>query len=131
MKTKKLDALLILKQIEDQLVPRLRLNLVERVVHYRLLRHTRLEGRLKLRFSIVWLTRGIRLSAAPARQAAPATSSKSCCLTKFTPPPRTGLCLDASPAGRAPPASTRRISSSRKRAARPFMPVTAASASTA
>ena len=75
MKTQKLDALLIWKQIEDQLVPRLRLNLVERVVYYHLLRHTRLEGRLKLRFSIVWLTRGIRLSAAPARQIRPLPGS--------------------------------------------------------
>jgi 5-methylcytosine-specific restriction endonuclease McrA len=69
MKPKNLDALLIWKQIEDDLVPRLRLNLVERVVYYHLLRHSRLEGRLQLRFSIQWLTRGIRLSAAPARQA--------------------------------------------------------------
>ncbi len=69
MKTNKLDALLIWKQIEDQLVPRLRLNLTERVVYYHLLRHSRLEGNLQLRFSILWLTRGIRLSAAPARQA--------------------------------------------------------------
>lgn len=69
MKIKNLDAILIWKQIEDQLVPRLRLNLVERVVYYHLLRHTRLEGKLRLRFSILWLTRGIRLSAAPARQA--------------------------------------------------------------
>jgi hypothetical protein len=69
MKTQKLNLLLIYKQIEDHLVPRLRLNLVERVVYYHLLRHTRLEGRCKLRFSIQWLTRGIRLSAAPVRQA--------------------------------------------------------------
>lgn|SRR5215469_1546689 len=69
MKPKNLNALLICKQIEDDLVPRLRLNLVERVVYYHLLRHTRLEGKLQLRFSILWLTRGIRLSAAPARQA--------------------------------------------------------------
>jgi 5-methylcytosine-specific restriction endonuclease McrA len=69
MKPKNLDAILIWKQIEDDLVPRLRLNLVERVVYYHLLRHTRLEGKLQLRFSILWLTRGIHLSAAPARQA--------------------------------------------------------------
>ena len=69
MKVNKLNLLLLFKQIEDQLVPRLRLNLVERVVYYHLLRHSRLEGRLQLRFSILWLTRGIRLSAAPARQA--------------------------------------------------------------
>jgi len=69
MKPKNLDALLICKQIADDLVPRLRLNLVERVVYHHLLRHSRFEGKLQLRFSIQWLTRGIRLSAAPARQA--------------------------------------------------------------
>jgi 5-methylcytosine-specific restriction endonuclease McrA len=63
------NTLLVWKQIEDTLVPRLRLNLVERVVYYHLLRHSRLEGKLQLRFSILWLTRGIRLSAAPARGA--------------------------------------------------------------
>ncbi len=69
MKPGNLDALLICKQIADDLVPRLRLNLVERVVYHHLLRHSRFEGKLQLRFSIQWLTRGIRLSAAPARQA--------------------------------------------------------------
>jgi 5-methylcytosine-specific restriction endonuclease McrA len=69
MKNITLNAVLIWKQLEDDLVPRLRLNLVERVVYYHLLRHSRLEGKLQLRFSIQWLTRGIRLSAAPARQA--------------------------------------------------------------
>jgi 5-methylcytosine-specific restriction endonuclease McrA len=69
MKNKELNAVLVWKQLEDQLVARLRLNLTERAVYYHLLRHTRLEGKLQLRFSILWLTRGIRLSAAPARQA--------------------------------------------------------------
>ena len=53
MKTRTLNALLIWKQIEDDLVPRLRLNLVERVVYYHLLRYTRLEGKLQFRFSIL------------------------------------------------------------------------------
>ena len=69
MKNKKLNAVLIWKQLEDVLVLRLRLNLTERVVYSHLLRHSRLEGKLQLRFSILQLTRGIRLSAAPARQA--------------------------------------------------------------
>ena len=69
MKTKKLDALLLWKQIEDQLVPRLRLNLVERVVYCHLLRHSRLEGKLQLRFSIRRVARGTRLSGAPVRRA--------------------------------------------------------------
>lgn len=69
MKTKKLDALLVWKQIEDQLVPRLRLDLPERAVYYHLLRHSRLEGRFRLPFSIPWLARGTRLSPGTAREA--------------------------------------------------------------
>lgn len=69
MKTQKLNALLIWKQIEDQLVPRLRLDLPERAVYYHLLRHSRLEGRVRLRFSIPWLARGTRLSSGTAREA--------------------------------------------------------------
>ena len=69
MKISKTNALLIWKQLEDDLSPRLSLNVTERVVYSHLLRHSRLEGRLRLRFSIVWLMRGTRLSAAPARQA--------------------------------------------------------------
>ncbi len=34
-----------------------------------LLRHSRLEGKLRLRFSIRWLARNIRLSSGPVRQA--------------------------------------------------------------
>jgi hypothetical protein len=67
MKISKTNAVLIWKQIEDVLVPRLCLTVNERVVYSHLLRHSRLEDRL--RFSIVWLMRGARLSAAPARQA--------------------------------------------------------------
>jgi 5-methylcytosine-specific restriction endonuclease McrA len=69
MKISNINALLIWKQLEDDLSPRLCLNVTERVVYSHLLRHSRLEGRLRLRFSIVWLQRGARLSAAPARQA--------------------------------------------------------------
>lgn len=69
MKTKKLNLLALYRQLEDDLFPRLRFNLTERIVYYHLLRHTRLEGKLQLRFSILWLMRGIRLSAAPLRQA--------------------------------------------------------------
>jgi hypothetical protein len=69
MKISKTNAVLIWKQLEDVLVPRLGLTVVERVVYSHLLRHSRLENRLRLRFSIVWLMRGARLSAAPARQA--------------------------------------------------------------
>jgi len=67
MKIKKPNAELLWKQLEDQLVPRLRLSVIDRTVYSHLLRHTRLEGKLRLRFSIVWLARNIRLSAGPVR----------------------------------------------------------------
>jgi len=69
MKICKTNAVTIWKQIEDDLSPRLYLTVTERVVYSHLLRHSRLEGKLRLRFSILWLMRGARLSAAPARQA--------------------------------------------------------------
>src|SRR6266436_6174844 len=69
MKICKTNALLIWKQLEDVLVPRLGLNVVERAVYSHLLRHSRLEDRLRLRFSILWLARGARLSAGSVRLA--------------------------------------------------------------
>jgi predicted DNA-binding transcriptional regulator len=69
MKTKKPNAELVWKQLEDQLVPRLRLSLIERTVYAHLLRHSHLEGKVRLRFSIRWLARNIRLSSGPVRQA--------------------------------------------------------------
>jgi len=69
MKNKKLNALLIWKQVEDLVVPRLHLNVTERAVYSHLLRHSRLEGRLRLRFSIPWLARGVRLSTGTVRLA--------------------------------------------------------------
>jgi len=69
MKISKTNALLIWKQLEDVLVPRLGLTLSERAVYSHLLRHSRLEDRLRLRFSILWLARGNRLSAGSVRLA--------------------------------------------------------------
>lgn len=57
------------KQVEDMAVPRLRLSVNERVVYYHLLRHSRLEGKIRLRFSIGSLGRGTRLSHRPVREA--------------------------------------------------------------
>ncbi|HEV1995970.1 MAG TPA: hypothetical protein VGR03_16680, partial [Candidatus Acidoferrum sp.] len=67
MKNKKPNAELVWKQLEDLLVPRLRLSVVDHTVYAHLLRHSRLEGKLRLRFSIRWLSRNIRLSAASVR----------------------------------------------------------------
>jgi hypothetical protein len=55
--------------MEDLVVPRLRLSVIDRVVYSHLLRHSRLEGRVELRFSILWLARGACLSTASARKA--------------------------------------------------------------
>jgi hypothetical protein len=62
MKSKKPNALQIWKQLDDSLVPRLRLKVAERAAYCYLLRHSLLEGKLRLHFSIPWLARGICLS---------------------------------------------------------------------
>src|SRR5207245_1438495 len=69
MKSKKLNAVHVWKQMEDLVVPRLRLSVIDRVVYSYLLSHGRLEGRLELRFSILWLARGACLSTASVRKA--------------------------------------------------------------
>jgi hypothetical protein len=69
MKNKKPNAELVWKQLEDLLAPRLRLSVIDRTVYAHLLRHSRLEGKLRLRFSILWLGRNIRLSTGPVREA--------------------------------------------------------------
>ena len=50
------------KQLEDLVVPRLRLSVFDRAVYSHLVRHSWLEGRPQLRFSILWLARGAGLS---------------------------------------------------------------------
>jgi 5-methylcytosine-specific restriction endonuclease McrA len=67
MKNKKPNAELVWKQLEDLLAPRLRLSLIDRTVYSHLLRHSRLEGKLRLRFSIRWLGRNIRASTGSVR----------------------------------------------------------------
>lgn len=69
MKTTKPNAQLVWKQFEDSLVPHLKLSVIDRAAYSHLLRHTRFEGRLRLRFSIPWLSRGIRLSSGATREA--------------------------------------------------------------
>ena len=68
MKIDKPNAVQIWKQLEDDLVPRLRLSVIDKAVYTHLVRHTRLEGKPRLRFSIAWLARGTRLSCSPTRQ---------------------------------------------------------------
>jgi len=69
MKGQKSNAAKIWKQFEDELVPRLQMSLTERAVYSHLVRHSRLEGRARFRFSISWLARGTRLSVTPVRSA--------------------------------------------------------------
>jgi len=69
MKAKKPNAALVWKQLENLLAPRLRLSTTDRTVYSHLLRHSRLEGKLRLRFSILGLARDIRLTAVPVRKA--------------------------------------------------------------
>jgi 5-methylcytosine-specific restriction endonuclease McrA len=69
MKNKKTSTTQIWKHFEDFLVPRLRLSITDRAVYSHLLRHSRLEGKIQLRFSIPWLARGIGLCANSTRWA--------------------------------------------------------------
>src|SRR5260370_7177595 len=69
MKNKKTNAAQIWKQLEDHLVPRLRLSITDRAIYSHLMRHSRLEGKRRLRFSILWLALGARLCTNAARWA--------------------------------------------------------------
>lgn len=66
---KEIDAESVWKEVEDAVVPGLRLSVIDHVVYFHLLRHSRLEGKRKLKFSIPWLARNIRLSSCPTREA--------------------------------------------------------------
>lgn len=69
MKNKKPNAEQVWKQIEDVVVPRAHLSATDRLVYSHLLRHSRLEGKVRMRFSIDWLARGARITEKPARYA--------------------------------------------------------------
>ncbi len=69
MKTKELHPKHLWKQLEDVLAPRLRLTAIEHVVYSHLLRHSLLEGKRRLRFSLIWLARNLGLSRTPVRNA--------------------------------------------------------------
>lgn len=64
-----LDVVEVCKQFEDVLAPRLRLSPIERAVYWHLLRYSRLEGRARLRFSLVWLAGHLHVSDVTARWA--------------------------------------------------------------
>ena len=69
MKPKRPSAELVCKQFEDALAPRLRLSTTDRAVYYHLLRHSRLEGKPRLHFSIIWLARNLGLTEETVRAA--------------------------------------------------------------
>jgi 5-methylcytosine-specific restriction endonuclease McrA len=69
MKNQEADAGRVWKQIEDVLIPRLGLSAVDRAVYAHLLRHSRLEGKTRLHFSIGWLARGVGFSPGRTRPA--------------------------------------------------------------
>ena len=63
MKNNKINAALVWKQMEDYLAPQKNFSLTDRVVYSHLLRHSRIEGKQQVRFSISWLARGVGLGA--------------------------------------------------------------------
>jgi len=60
---KKINAVQVWKQMEDLLATQLNFSLADRVIYSHLFRHSRLEGKLQLQFSISWLARGVGLSS--------------------------------------------------------------------
>ena len=68
MKPRKTDGVEVWKEFEDS-ATRLELNVIERAVYSHLLRHTRLEGKLRLHFSLPELARKVGISRGPVRDA--------------------------------------------------------------
>jgi hypothetical protein len=68
MKNKKINLVQVCKQFEDVLAPRLQMPPIDRAVYLHLLRHSRLEGKLRLHFSILWLAHNIGLSGSAVRE---------------------------------------------------------------
>ena len=69
MPTKKPNAEQVWKEFEDHLAPRLGLCTIDRVVYSHLVRHSRLEGKLRFQFSLSWLAGGTDLSRPSVREA--------------------------------------------------------------
>ena len=67
MKRKMPNAAHVWKQLDDFVVPNLRLNVIDRAAYSHLLRHTRLECRYRLCFSQLWLAKGIGVCRNTAR----------------------------------------------------------------
>jgi len=69
MKSKEVNALQVWKDFEDVLAPQLNFSATDRVVYSHLMRHSRLEGKQRLRFSLAWLAHGVGMSTGSVRPA--------------------------------------------------------------
>lgn len=67
MTNKTINAARVWKQYEDLLAPKLNFSRTDRAIYSHLFRHSRLEGKLRFRFSIAWLARGVGLSMKATR----------------------------------------------------------------
>src|SRR5712692_2793370 len=68
MKEKKIDAIEVWKEL-DALAPKLGLSVIDRTVYLHLLRLTHVEGRRRLRFSILGIAPHLGLTGGPVREA--------------------------------------------------------------
>jgi hypothetical protein len=66
---KKVNAEHVWKQFEDDVVPQLRLSVIDRAVYSHLLRHSQLEGKPRVRITLAWLAHGTRLCVGSTRPA--------------------------------------------------------------
>src|SRR6266436_8185462 len=69
MKHEKIDALEVCKELEDVLAPRFKLSGLDRAVYSHLLRHSRFEGKSRLRFTILWLANNMGVRGKSVRTA--------------------------------------------------------------
>ena len=69
MKNKNINAEQVWKDFEDRLASQLNFSVTDRAVYSHLFRHSRLEGKLRFRFSIPWLARGVGIASTTARDA--------------------------------------------------------------
>jgi hypothetical protein len=69
MNNTKFNALRVWKQVDDDVVPQLKLSVIDRAIYSYLLRHSHLEGKPRLRFTVSWLAHGVRLCVPATRHA--------------------------------------------------------------
>src|SRR5215470_20184368 len=67
MNHKRIDAGRVWKQLDDDVVPQLKLSVIDRAVYSYLLRHSHLEGKPRLHLTVAWLANGTRLCVGTTR----------------------------------------------------------------